>query len=132
MGPPNGAPNGLPPPMQRTDTGMTGGSAASFASTQPASASAIKIKVFLAENIIMLRLPPTFTYADLVSKVRERWRLEPDVVKSGTENADFSIDFRSEAQAQYFRLTSEEDLERQRATGEKLIVRVRTKVSNEV
>lgn len=82
-----------------------------------------RVKVFLGENCILLRLPPTFTYSDLVAKVRERWLLEPG--NSSDEDVDFSITFKDEQwKDQNYRLASDEDLATARARNEKLTITV--------
>lgn len=120
----------MPYAVQRNNPNMNTGSSTSFGSAhnQPVPAAQpgamTKVKVFLGENCILLRLPSMFTYDDLLTKVRERWLLEPGADRS--KDVNFSITFKDEQwKDQNYRLANEEDLRTARSRNEKLTITVK-------
>ena len=119
--------NPMPPPMLRNNSAMTSASANSGNSQQYAAggAVAVKIKVWFGDsNCVVIRLPMTFNYSDLVNKLRERWSLEPGVDKANAQDVGFNIEYKDEATQAYYRIISDEELVIARDRNEKLTLRV--------
>ena len=91
-----------------------------------AANSPVKIKVFFGDtNCVVIRMPPIFSYADLVCKLRDRYSLEPDVDPTLVKDADFHIEYRDESSnAQYYTMANDDDLRMARERNEKLTLRV--------
>lgn len=122
---PNGNANGLPYQVHRNYSAMTAGSQTSLASAQqPAYAGApatiSKVKVFLGENCILLRLPSTFTFQDLMSKVKERWLLEPGNENVHPDDVELGLDYRDEQSQQRYPLRDDHELGIARGRNDKL------------
>lgn len=127
-------PNGIAPlAAARSHNGLMSppqlNTAPSFASlsngTGPGS-STTKIKVWFADaNCVVIRMPNIFSYSDLLSKLRDRWILEPGM-GGGTDGGHrpFAVEYKDEATQQYWRLTNEEELACARERNEKLTLRV--------
>lgn len=126
---PNGA---VPASSVRSNNGLmappTLTTAASFASLSNGSgtSSTTKIKVWFADaNCVVIRMPISFTYAELLAKLRDRWNLEPGV-GGGADAAQrpLAVEYKDEATQQYWRLTNDDELGTARERNEKLTLRV--------
>lgn len=108
------------PPVMRNGSAMNSASNISQSSSAP-----VKVKVWFGDsNIVVLRLPPSFGYGDLLQKIRERWSLEPGVDKSSLSDSEFQIEWKDEQNSLYHPLDSEDDLHTAREQCEKLTLRV--------
>ena len=106
------------PPMLRNNSSLTQRSATSSTSTanpaglsQPSQTSLgqpVKIKVwFQADNCVVIRMPPQFSYEDLRRKLEERRRMEGGV---HLDDGEMSIDYKDETDGEYYRIENDEDL----------------------
>lgn len=86
----------------------------------------MKIKVFFGDtNCVVIRMPPQFSYMDLVHKLRDRYSLEPDVDPSLAQNSDFHVEYRDESSnGGYYPMYNDNDLRMARERNEKLTLRV--------
>lgn len=114
--------------LPRTN-GVAAGNQALLPVNSAAASSPWKIKVWFGEsNCIVIRLPPYFTHADLVSKLRDRWSLDPQHALGGdaadARNVNFDIEYRDEQTAGFYRIEGDEDLEVAKERNEKLTLRV--------
>ena len=105
------------PPMLRNNSALTQRSATSSTSTanagwaQQSTASLgqpVKIKVwFQADNCVVIKMPPQFSYEDLRRKLEERRRMEGGV---HPDDGDMTIDYKDDTDGEYYRIESDEDL----------------------
>lgn len=104
--------------------------AASFASLSngpgASTTTTTKIKVWFADaNCVVIRMPVSFTYVELLAKLRDRWALEPGA-GGGADAAQrpLAMEYKDEETKQYWRLTNDEELADARGRNEKLTLRV--------
>lgn len=84
----------------------------------------MKIKVFLGENCILLRLSSNYVFSDLVAKLKERWLLEPGIDRTNPDDVHFNIDYKDEPTQTYFPISGDEELDVARERNDKLTLRV--------
>lgn len=128
----NGNANGLPYQVQRNPSAMTAGSQNSLASSQQpayvgAPASIAKVKVFLGENCILLRLPSTYTFPELMAKVKERWLLEPGNESVHPDDVELGLEYRDEQSQQRYPLRDDQELAVARSRNDKITLWVHSR-----
>lgn len=99
--------------------------AASASGSSFTSGATVKIKVWFGDaNCVVIRMPNTFNYEDLVLKLRERWSLEPDVDRQAAAEAQFLIEYKDEATQSLWQIGGDGDLAAAQERNEKLTLRV--------
>jgi len=92
-----------PPSMQHQHSGLS----AASTSTSTGLGSALKIKVWFEEdNCVVIRMPLSLKYVDLYNKLKERRALE----KPAEKNEELYVEYRDEAENQYYPIENDEDL----------------------
>lgn len=91
-------------PSQATTTTLGGSAIPRGANGQPLTQ--VKIKVwFESDNCVVIRMPPQFTYPQLMQKLKERRALER--LEGGEE---LEVEYKDEQEGRWFRLGGEEEL----------------------
>jgi bud emergence protein 1 len=92
----------VPPPMQHQVSGL------STVSTNTGTSSALKIKVWFEEDsCVVIRMPTSLKFNDLYNKLKERRALEKPEEGDAEE---LLIDYKDEAEDQYYPIENDEDL----------------------
>jgi bud emergence protein 1 len=103
-----------------------GGGMARAPSAPGDSQSMVKIKVFFAsDSIVVIRMPPSFTFADLDKKLRERRKLEPGFADEAANGA-IEVSYRDEADDKLYPIYSDDDLHVAMMRNAKLTLKVRS------
>jgi bud emergence protein 1 len=70
-----------------------------------------KVKVWFGDtNCVVVRLPPQYTYPELLSKLRERWALEQQASREEVESVTLAVDYKDENTGAFYTIEGEEDL----------------------
>lgn len=113
-----------PPPMLRNNSAMT--SASALSNQSQASTAPVKVKVWFGNtSCIIIRLPPTFGYQDLLVKLQERWESNEAANNDVTPQSLFEVEWRDEDKGDHHPLDGDGDLQTAREHCEKLTLRVR-------
>ncbi|KAI9719946.1 MAG: bud emergence protein 1 [Chrysothrix sp. TS-e1954] len=89
------------------------------------SNTAIKIKVWFEDsNCVVIRLPGSFDYNDLVLKLKDRWSLEPGVDPNSVRDSDFVVEYKDDNSGNYMRMGNDQELRQAREGNDKLTLRV--------
>ncbi|KAI9652209.1 MAG: bud emergence protein 1 [Alyxoria varia] len=119
--------NGAPPMMYNQNSSQSGSGFLNQAGPPPsANGAPTKIKVFFGDgNCVVIRMPPSFSYNDLVQKIRSRYSLEPNVGDERARTTNFRIDYKDDISGGgYHRLSSDSDLQAAQERNDKLTLRV--------
>jgi bud emergence protein 1 len=114
MAPPSGMQGGMQAPghgQAQRQPGQMGGGPGSMRGMAPADSQAmVKIKVFFAQDsIVVIRMPPDFTFADLDKKLRDRRKLEPGFADEAA-NAAIAVSYRDEVDDKQYPIYNDDDL----------------------
>lgn len=90
------------------------------------SQTMVKIKVFFGpDNIVVIRMPPDFTFADLDKKLRERRKLEPGLADEAA-NGSIEVSYKDEQDNKLYPIYSDDDLHVAMMRNAKLTLHVRS------
>jgi bud emergence protein 1 len=90
------------------------------------SQTMVKIKVFFGpDSIVVIRMPPDFTFADLDKKLRERRKLEPGLADEAANSA-IEVSYKDEAEDKLYPIYNDDDLHVAMMRNQKLTLKVRS------
>jgi len=124
---------GHPPQAMRNDGGMMASNSIppnfSMNNSANTTLAPIKIKVRFGDaagsDCVIVRLPATFSYPDLVQKLRDRWRLTPGVDQASVgKDQQFLIEYADESMGEMRRIRDDGELVVARERNSKLTLRV--------
>ncbi|KKY13135.1 putative protein kinase activator [Diplodia seriata] len=115
------------PGMQRNNSSMTQGSASSAGNSNSTvtgtGVGAHKIKVWFEEdNCVIIRMPAYFRFGDLYKKLQERRALEKGVSPQEVIDEGLLVEYRDEADGQYYSIGDDEQLEDAISRSPKLVL----------
>ncbi|EOD43991.1 Neutrophil cytosol factor 2 p67phox [Neofusicoccum parvum] len=113
------------PSMQRNNSSLTQGSVSS-AGTNTITGTGVgahKIKVWFEEdNCVIIRMPAYFRFADLYKKLQERRALEKGVSAQEVADEGLLVEYRDEADGQFYSIGDDEQLEDAVSRSPKLVL----------
>jgi bud emergence protein 1 len=100
--------------------------AASIAPGMGGAAALVKIKVWFGpDNCVVIRMPPEFTFIDLLKKLRERRQLEPGFANEPPDT-ELEVLYRDEGDSKMYEMRNDSDLKMAMHRNSKLTLDVRS------
>ena len=117
------------PPAPPYNQSLSNGSSIAVGSMGPPQTNANvtqKIKVFFGDSdCVVIRMPGSYSYADLVQKLRERYSTEPNMDPGAASDMSFHIAYKDEPTGgEFFDMKSDDDLRMAQDRNDKLTLRV--------